>query len=207
MKKCRVYNSARVWRLGMWIVITVTNIVNAFGCMPVSYFQGAANDCECRGNWELIPPQFTICPPADRNLPRCPDRRVVDRADNLSCNLSLLIPPKVIRERILRYWGWVSDTECNNLNWPPDSQEVFVSLPGLGLGPCTWAERFIKWQESCFRQGYRCTDPEKVTMRFYRECNPRPDVRFGVIPDCECPDDPVIVIIEEEFTVIIKITA
>ena len=117
MKKCRVYNSARVWRLGMWIVITVTNIVNAFGCMPVSYFQGAANDCECRGNWELIPPQFTICPPADRNLPGCPDRRVEDRQDNPSCNLSLLIHPKVIRERILRYWGWVSDTECNNLNF------------------------------------------------------------------------------------------
>ena len=49
-------------------------------------------------------------------------------------------------------------------------------------------------EQGVFRTGVLLRDPEKSTARVYKECRPVADMEFGVLPDCECPYDPVVVV-------------
>jgi len=100
--------------------------------------------------------------------------------------MSLLVPPMIVRERIYRDWEYLSDLECNSLGWPADSEVVPIYFPAVGVGPCAFVDRVVEWNRECFALEYFCEDPEKSTARVYME--------FGVLPDCECPYDPVVVV-------------
>lgn len=188
----------KVWQMGMWIAVLV---VSASSCAFATGLQDTSDDCDCRLSWQPIPRETVLCPPGNERLPECRPPMEVGSISNPHCDRSLILPGGVITTSITRNWIWTTDTKCGSLNWPPDSEQVCVSLPSVGVGPCAWARRIIVWQEECFRQGYRCSDPEKVTMRFYKECRPVVDVQFGQLPDCECPHDPVVVVIEDEFII------
>jgi len=156
------------------------------------------DDCECSSGWQAGPRMVILCPPY---LGGCPRKRTVHSIENSSCNMSLLEPAMIVRERIYRDWEYLSDLECNSLGWPADSEVVPIYFPPVGVGPCAFVHRVVKWNMECFALEYFCEDPEKSTARVYKECRPVADMEFGVLPDCECPYDPVVAV--PEYGVII----
>lgn len=121
---------------------------------------------------------------------------------NTSCNMSLLVPSKEVTRRAMRT---VRGSDCDNIGWDinlrPGSSERRLYFPAMGLGPCAKVTRGVVYRPECWRQEATCSQPEKSQVRTSVVCEPELFISIGVVPDCVCPDEPVVVIIDDGIVI------